>query len=151
MTPSTDCIFTRRSFFAEKSSSSFSCREKARTTRTPARFSRVAPLRSSSARCTFLLRGMVSAMISQMNAPMMSVTPRNTSPSFQSTSMEATSAPRTMKGERRNSLKKRFTPFSDWLTSAVMRVMSAGMPALSSSAWERELILANIAERSSVP
>ena len=95
--------------------------------------------------------GIVIAMISQINSPIATVTPKKINPIVQSMIRDAMSAPSTMNGERKKSRKKRFTPFSDWLISAVMRVMRVGMPSESSSACEKELIFLYTAVRSSVP
>ena len=42
-------------------------------------------------------------------------------------------APNTIKGERKNNLKTRLTPFCTWLTSLVIRVIKVDVPTVSNS------------------
>ena len=121
--------------FAKRSASA-SSRPKARTTRTPVRFSRVAEVTASSFCCTRLYIGEVSFITPKTITASTGMAMTKMLAAPQSMVKAITIAPMTMNGLRRNRRRNMFTPFCTWLTSAVMRVMRVETPMVSSSVKE---------------
>ena len=125
--------FVRLWFSAWKRWVSASSLPKARTTRTPVRFSLVADRTLSSFPWTCWYRGMVHSITPKTTAASRGMATTNTRAAFQSMVKAMTMAPNTTKGERSSRRRARFMPFCTWLMSLVMRVMRVAVPVVSSS------------------
>ena len=102
-------------------------------TRTPVRFSRVAPSTLSRPACTCLYRGMVHSITPNTTTASRGMATTNTSAAGTSMVKAITMAPNTTKGERSSSRRARFRPFCTWLMSLVMRVIRVEVPTVSIS------------------
>ena len=132
MRPTYFCISVRASFFSSKEAISASSLPKARSTRTPVRFSLVVPSTLSSRPCTFLYRGMLRSMMPNTTTDSTGMANANHSAACASMVKAMIMAPNTTKGERKSSRKARFSPVCTWFMSLVMRVIRVEMPTLSS-------------------
>ena len=95
--------------------------------------------------------GTVACKMPYSTAAVSPAAKRKKSASLASMVKAITMAPSTKNGERITSRIIIATESCAWLMSLVMRVMSEGVPSLSSSAWEKRLICRKKALRSSVP
>ena len=118
-------------FFSSKEAISVSSFPKARSTRTPVRFSRVAPSTLSSRPCTFLYKGMLTSMMPNTTAERAGMAATNQSAARASIVKAMIMAPNTTKGDLSSRRRARFSPVCTWFISEVMRVIRVETPSLS--------------------
>ena len=94
----------------QKVSTSLSSLQKARSTRTPVRFCRVAEVTWSRPACTCLYLGMVISIMPNTITQSTGITPTNTSAAWASMVKAMIMAPNTTKGDRSSRRRHRFTP-----------------------------------------
>ena len=108
--PAFSLPFVKARFFSRKFLRSSSSLQKARTTRTPVKFSRAASTTLSDFSCAFLYSGVVMPMMSATATNSAGITAANTHADGGSIKNAAIIAPNTIKGERRNRRRNMFTP-----------------------------------------
>ena len=133
------------------SSNSLFCLLKALITLAPSSPSRVSSVTLSSLFCTFLNRGMLSAITPNTTIESAGMVTTNVMADFTSMVNDMIMAPNTMNGERRNSLSTMLTPVCTWFVSLVILVSSVDVPMLSISVYESDVICLNRSFRSAVP
>ena len=106
----------------------FSSCTKARITRTPDRFSRVAPVTPSRFSRTLFCSGMLPRMMPKTIRNSTRMTPAKIRALPESMVKAMISAPKTTKGERSSRRKPRLIPVCTWLISPVIRVISVEVP-----------------------
>ena len=109
MRPAKFCTRLCSSFAWEKRAISFSSLRKARSTRTPNKFSRTTPVTLSRFFCTCLYIGVVLSMIEKTITAKTGMITANIQAPFTSTANAIAAAPNTMMGERKSKRSVKFT------------------------------------------
>ena len=133
MRPTPTCIWVSFSFSRRNSSISEAWRLKARTTRTPSRFSRVVFMMRSSWPWFARYIGAVVRMIPNTTMKRITMVTAKMRPARALIVKAMTMAPNTMNGERMKRRSAMLTPLSTALMSEVMRVIRGLVPSVSIS------------------